>query len=80
LLGELIGLQPLAQGDGVERAVLGCQLAHRAENRAMVAAVEILLDQHVGDAVQRFRRQHQATKHRLLRLHRLRRQPEVVHA
>src|SRR5690606_13750430 len=80
LLRIALRVEPLAQGHRVERLALLGQLADRAVDQLVVAAVEVLLHQHVADGVVRLRRQHQATQHRLLGLDRVRRDPQLLDA
>jgi len=54
------------------------QLDDVAVDQAMVAAVEVRLGHEVGDAVPRGVIEQQAAEHRLLRLHRVRRQFDQI--
>src|SRR5690606_25860028 len=69
---------PLAEGDRVVGAVLLGKLADRAVDQLVVAAVEVAVDQVVGDAVVGIGRQHQSAEHRLLGLDRLRRHAQLL--
>src|SRR5690606_16933463 len=54
--------------------------ADGAEDELVVAAVEVVVGDDVGDAVEGIGRQHQAAEHGLLGLDRLRRQAELLDA
>src|SRR5690606_24690810 len=56
------------------------QFADGAVDQLVVAAVEVLLHQHVADAVVGLRRQHQAAEDRLLGFHRMRRHAQLLDA
>src|SRR5690606_34933484 len=80
LLGQALRLEPFAQRHRVVGAVLLGQLADRAVDQLVVAAVEVAVDQLVRDAVVRLGRQHQAAEHRLFGLHRLWRHAQLLDA
>jgi hypothetical protein len=72
LLAQALRLEPLAERDRVVGTALLREFADGAEDQLVVAAIEIRIDQLVGDAVIGIGRQHQAAEHGLLGFHRLR--------
>jgi hypothetical protein len=52
LLGKIVGLEPLTQGNGIEGLALFRQLADAAIDQPMVAPIEILLGEKVAYAIQ----------------------------
>ena len=82
--GDLFGLahrfKPLAQLHRVVGAVLLREFADGAVDQLVVATIEILVGEDVGDAVEGVGRKHQSAEHRLFGLHRLRRHPQLLDA
>ncbi len=71
---ELVApLQGLGQGHHVQRTARLGQRHHGVKHQAMLVAIEIVGHQPVGDIVPGLIVEHQATQHRLLGLHRVRR-------
>jgi hypothetical protein len=72
--------KPLAQGHRIERAIAFGQLADRAVDHLVIAAVEVGFGQLVVDPVIALRGQHQPAQHRLFGLDRMRRHAQGVDA
>ena len=80
LLGKTLGLEPLAKRDRVIRAIALGQFADGPIDQLVVAAVEIGIDEFVGNPVVRIRCQHEPAEDGLLGFHGLRWHAQLLDA